>query len=327
MFVIPASSISALARRHQYTNYLDALANVVATYNPWLCRTLARARAEDEQIHQPQLAAALTQIRAQEPVPPGSPEPPVTVAGPARDQVAQLLESFPKLVAPVCAEHKPVVMVHPLESVERAVTTALASVPVPPVLMAPQLTENRESAVAAYEAAVQVALEPRGLVDAGTAHANSGWARTRGTLLEVDTLGHLVAQGHDVLKTDTLLHSVHTVDGHQFKVIGRVDGLSSDGNTVYEIKNRTNRFFVPGYDLDQLATYSQLTGARSAVLVQQFQGDHHITTYTGPVMQARWAHILRDLVPVLEIVQGCRDDPGNEEALFLARKLVTIQDE
>lgn len=315
-----------MARRHQYTNYLDALANVVATYNPWLCRTLARARAEDEQIHQPRLAAVITQIRAQEPVAPGAPEPsPVT--GPARDQVTRLLESFPKLVAPVCAEPNPPVMVHPLESVERAVTTALAGVAVPAVLMAPQLTENRESAVAAYEAAVQVALEPCGLVAAGTAHANSGWARTRGTTLEVDTLGHLIAEGHDVVKTDVLLHSEHTVDGHQFKVIGRVDGLSSDGDTVYEIKNRTNRFFVPGYDLDQLATYTKLTGAQSAVLVQQFHGDHHLTTYTGPVMQARWAHILRDLVPVLEIVQGCRDDPGNEEALFLARKLVAIQDE
>lgn len=70
------------------------------------------------------------------------------------------------------------------------------------------------------------------------------------------------------------------VDNVTVKIPGMVDlAIQSENNELYvvEVKNRVNRFFVPGYDLDQLALYITALQAKSGYLVQQCNGNINIS--------------------------------------------------
>lgn len=105
-------------------------------------------------------------------------------------------------------------------------------------------------------------------------------ARIRGCILEDVTIKNLCEAGYDI-RVDQKKCFCKTFS--KFKLFGRVDGLiyGSDGEieTIVEVKNRMNKFFTPGYDLDQLAAYIAITGAKNGLLVQMCKGTIEVSEY------------------------------------------------
>lgn len=112
------------------------------------------------------------------------------------------------------------------------------------------------------------------------------------------------ALGADVVKDNRLLKKKFGYsDRHT--VLGRVDGfVMVDGKkSVVEIKNRASRFFIPDYDLDQLAAYVYMSGADQGVLVQRLGNKVEVNWYPADVMLERWETIVADLAPAIALVR------------------------
>lgn len=140
---------------------------------------------------------------------------------------------------------------------------------------------------AADAAAQQVAAEVGGGLDLESKRrlekeARSTWMKDRGTALEASAEEELVAAcpDHCEVKAQVCVLLKVLVNGGKLRVHipCRIDCLFVDPNqkrvdTVFEIKNRRNHFFVPGYDLDQLCLYVVGSQAAKGVLVERCQGE------------------------------------------------------
>jgi hypothetical protein len=332
MFILPASSVSALAGRHQYTNRLDEVAHIIARYNPVLRKKLETARATEEQIYTPQLNTmrALVAQSSCQPI-----DNSAVVPGTTEQALATLQLKYPNVIVPP-TDPSTLVVITPLVSVKDAVTKAISATPhlhVPSILLADTVTtpEALTSAVS-YNAAVTEVIHASLGTNAppeAVAYAQSAWARTRGIALEGNTLRFVSESGFPrAVKDNNLWQNTFGVGDYTFKMIGRVDGIVFPADNqglpeaVIEIKNRTNRFFVPNYDVDQLAAYCVLTNAATGILVQQLDGAHRSNTFTAQQMATRWDQIVLELKLTLDLVRECYQNPGGPQAAEIARKLV-----
>jgi len=137
----------------------------------------------------------------------------------------------------------------------------------------------------------------------------------RGTYLENETLKKMNKLGYDVEKSDALLKKRFGYNDRH-TIFGRVDGVirkGSDVKSVVEIKNRKHRFFLPDYDLDQLASYVFMTGAEEGILVQQLDGELNVSTYPRDELLERWEMIVADLKRTITFARKIVKDPTGKE--------------
>ena len=74
-------------------------------------------------------------------------------------------------------------------------------------------------------------------------------------------------------------------------IVGKIDGISSNGKTLVETKQRRNCFFecIPVYEKVQLECYLWLTGIEQAIHVQNYNGEQkHMLYKSDPVL---WSQI------------------------------------
>ena len=147
-------------------------------------------------------------------------------------------------------------------------------------------------------------------------HCHSAIDRHRGTVLESITLKKLQGEGFKVFKPVNV--SFSKAFAENLVVFGKVDGLIyEDGkiHSVVEIKNRKTNFFLPEYDLDQLAAYVFITGAEQGILVQQQNGNLRKNIFSRKELLSRWEDIvdnLREPIALAEQIHKHRDDPVNK---------------
>lgn len=146
-------------------------------------------------------------------------------------------------------------------------------------------------------------------------HCHSAIDRHRGTVLESITLKKLHSEGYKVFKPSK---SFTKVVDKNIVVFGKVDGLilkDEKIHSVVEIKNRKTNFFLPDYDLDQLAAYVYITGAEQGILVQQQNGVLKKNVFSREDLMNRWediAYNLREPISLAEKIFQHRDDPHNK---------------
>ncbi len=147
-------------------------------------------------------------------------------------------------------------------------------------------------------------------------HCHSAIDRHRGTVLEGITLKKLQKEGYKVFKPVNVSFTKSFDDN--LVVFGKVDGLiykDDKIHSVVEIKNRKTNFFLPEYDLDQLAAYVFITGAEQGILVQQQNGVLKKNFFTKEELMSRWediVHNLREPISLVEKIYLHRDDPNNK---------------
>lgn len=145
-------------------------------------------------------------------------------------------------------------------------------------------------------------------------HCHSAIDRHRGTVLESSTLKKLQDEGYEVFKPEASF----TKAFDNLVIFGKVDGLIyEDGkiHSVVEIKNRKANFFLPEYDLDQLAAYVFITGAEQGILVQQQNGVLQKNSFSRDELMNRWGGIVRSLQEPVSLVENIylyKDDPCNK---------------
>lgn len=137
-------------------------------------------------------------------------------------------------------------------------------------------------------------------------------AMRRGIRLEPVVFARLLEMGYPVERCPKLHTMEFECDGRTHSVFGRVDGVIRDEDgridTVVEIKNRVNRFFVPDYDVDQLAAYVVMTDARKGMLAQMFDGRIQITTFGRRELQIRWSKMVDSLRPAIRYMDAMAKD-------------------
>ena len=151
----------------------------------------------------------------------------------------------------------------------------------------------------------------------------SQWVKDRGTVLEpgvVNSLAKEISPEED-LKTQKY-NEIHVVVGKTTVVIPcmmdacvcRKDS-SYKVETVYEVKNRKNRFFTPQYDLDQLCVYVVASDAAQGVLVEKLQGEtRHSLTMTLGEAHERWnlyllPSLIQSVIDLDTSIAHCREMP------------------
>lgn len=151
----------------------------------------------------------------------------------------------------------------------------------------------------------------------------------RGTYLEDETIEKINKIGHyKVEKVNTCFRKKFGYK-NRHTVFGRVDGVILDGKTikaVVEIKNRKDRFFMPVYDLDQLASYVFMTGAQEGVFVQQLEGELNITVYDREDLMERWAMIEADLKKTIKFARKIVKYPEGPEWKLLKEMFIFSDD-
>ena len=146
-------------------------------------------------------------------------------------------------------------------------------------------------------------------------HCHSAIDRHRGTVLERITLKKLQEEGYEVFKPDN--KSFTKAYNDNLVIFGKVDGLIyKDGkiHSVVEIKNRKTNFFLPEYDLDQLAAYVFITEAEQGILVQQQNGVLRKNTFSRGELMSRWEDIVANLkepISLVEKINAKKNDPQN----------------
>lgn len=130
------------------------------------------------------------------------------------------------------------------------------------------------------------------------------FAMRRGIQLEPVVFTKLQAMDYDIEKSSVLYTMDFPCSGRTHTVFGRVDGVIRDKEgaieTVVEIKNRMHRFFIPEYDIDQLAAYVMMTDAQFGMLVQMYEGEVRIKMYTRNALKRRWNNIVKALPKAIE---------------------------
>ena len=81
---------------------------------------------------------------------------------------------------------------------------------------------------------------------------------------------------------------------------GMMDGLSDDGVTIIESKNRTRRLFeeLRGYEQVQLESYMFLTGRQKALLTEHYNETNHCIEYSHN--EEFWQDCLANVVEFME---------------------------
>lgn len=313
--LISASETAAIAGQHPYRNWKESLVKNIISYNPELYKIIAGARAYNEQVVQPALRVISKQLGPAAELP-RSEEAPL-------EHLERLLTEHPELSEPL--EHpelseKPAVVDIQLISLEHAVQSVLDKVVVPPETMS-ESSHASDPAVCKFKdeqtkCAVDALIEP--LAARAARFGESGWRRTRGIKLETGTLERLKAAGLDVQTCDVSKYLDLLVDGTLVRVLGRVDGIVSNPEpAIVEIKNRTSRFWLPDYDLDQLALYVAMWDYPKGLLVQQWQGKVQIRDYSRAELDPRVAQLAQCLGPAVALCNRIREDPNGLESLEL----------
>jgi hypothetical protein len=158
------------------------------------------------------------------------------------------------------------------QAYQNAVTTAV-------------LTQSTQQAAAKSAMTVLRTVKTTQKLDTATASrlvqkTQATWVKNRGVVLELSAENALreMCPEDCVVKTQECAMLKICINGGAFVVHipCRPDVLyvDQDGvDSVFEIKNRQNRFFVPAYDLDQLCLYVTATNAlNGGTLVEQLQG-------------------------------------------------------
>lgn len=147
-------------------------------------------------------------------------------------------------------------------------------------------------------------------------HCHSAIDRHRGTVLESITLKKLQKEGYKVFKPVNISFTKAFDDN--LVVFGKVDGLiykDDKIHSVVEIKNRKTNFFLPEYDLDQLAAYVFITGAEQGILVQQQNGVLKKNFFSREELMSRWEDIVYNLKEPISLVEKIflhKNDPHNK---------------
>ena len=125
----------------------------------------------------------------------------------------------------------------------------------------------------------------------------------RGIELEPVVFSKLLAMGYDVEMCNDRHSMEFECAGGTHVVVGQVDGIirNAEGgvDTVVEIKNRVHKFFLPTYDVDQLAAYVMMTNARAGLLVQMYNGELRFNRFSRDTLKTRWDKIVNDLSPAI----------------------------
>ena len=117
----------------------------------------------------------------------------------------------------------------------------------------------------------------------------------RGIKKEINVYDFLRENGYEVLDLQKAFYKNFKIKDINVTIYGKVDGiyyLNDKPSGIIEIKNRINNFFIPSYDLDQLATYLMISGHNNIVLVQSLNKQYNITTYNIAELQKRWLDII-----------------------------------
>jgi hypothetical protein len=124
------------------------------------------------------------------------------------------------------------------------------------------------------------------------------------------------------VREDTALHAATftTPGGTTWKLVGRIDGITVDGSTIIEVKNRMRRLFMtlPEYERIQVESYLRLIGsADRALVIESFRGREEHTTTLNIIPVDRgddvWAeclaraHVLVDYLTALIADESMQD--------------------
>ena len=106
-----------------------------------------------------------------------------------------------------------------------------------------------------------------------------------------------------VINRNTKLYQKQLFDCYRdfvVNVVGRVDGMSADGSTVIETKQRRNGFFdkIPIYEKVQLETYLWLTDLKQAIHIQNYDKQQRPVMYLpDPEL---WTDVMQKLQKFIE---------------------------
>lgn len=148
-------------------------------------------------------------------------------------------------------------------------------------------------------------------------------AAIAGTLNEAPIYKRLKSMSYDVRQPQKGYRKQFNIGGHKVRIFGKIDGLLyKDGklHRVVEIKNRRNRFWLPDYEMDQIAFYEKLTDLPST-LVQCFDGELKVEDLE---LRSRIKEILhsKTLVKSVEQIKWHLEHPYSEKSIKLVKSLI-----
>lgn len=128
------------------------------------------------------------------------------------------------------------------------------------------------------------------------------------------------------VREDSSLHSAifTTPGGTPWKLVGRIDGITADGSTIIEIKNRVRRLFMTltEYERIQVECYLVLIGtADRALVVESFRPQDERTTTLNIIPVDRgdevWPECLVRATVLVEYLTALIDDEAMQD-VYLA---------
>lgn len=306
---LPVSLVSAFCGRHTYKTQHQAFSELLQRYNPIIWKEIKRRAIKERDVYTPNIDFLRDTI----------PDLGIDSTRSNKDNYKQLV-SLPKVAKALASVDK--VKVDTEERVKNAVTEIEHEVTVRKELIK---TKEYKQAVEAVSMTEQ---EPDSQMDERSKKVRTIIAKDRGTNLEkstATTLGKVkkqvaVQRWFDDTKTTGFLQRPKE---YTFMISGFIDAIDQEKEMIYEIKNRTNRFFVPQYDIDQLVIYMILFPQKwSGSLVQQYNGDTLIDpTITYGEARKMWKEIRYEIIDsITELNEILADDKRCSE--FVLSSLV-----
>lgn len=132
----------------------------------------------------------------------------------------------------------------------------------------------------------------------------------------------------DIERDESFKHIViGDIDGIEWGIGGRIDGISVDGNTVVEIKQRINRLFgvAPPYEYVQIQCYIQMIEtATQAVLVESYcppQGGRVMNVIPIDVDDDAWTDDIKPKIQAfLQYLIGLVGDEGMQDQYLKSKQ-------
>lgn len=306
MFFIPVSSVSALAGRHRYKNKEEAWAEIITKYIPDVYKLLIDTyKSKLQQIDV--IIEAFSEFKIDSNL---TDEQNYDKAI-KEPEIALFMEK--KLNQPTKNE----------VNVEQQKITENSSIYTNFITSEQLSEENIKTTVSNIASETKL---PENII-------NNIITKDRGTYLENTTIKKLKKDYYfNIIIESKMIKKMFSLDPltkkHDYIIGGRVDGIvdgfinDTTNSQIYkkriiEIKNRKNKFFIPDYDLDQLACYMILYGSEyQGQLIQQYNGDlvlDEIKTHDWAI--TRFAHIENELRINLQLMLDIINNPHSENTL------------
>ena len=149
--------------------------------------------------------------------------------------------------------------------------------------------------------------------------------KVSGLVFEDSIYQKLLSRGYDVRDSQKSFNDKVTIKDITVIIIGKVDGILYENGIptgIVEIKNRQNNFFIPEYDIDQIATYVMLSKLSKGILVQSLNGELEITVFTRDELRPYWNRLLgsKILYTSLQTILRLKSNCHSAESIIFAKE-------